>query len=287
MSTKSMQSESGDILADRGDPPVWSAWAEVAARYGGPPLIENAKDGTLLLLVPPGRFLAGGKGSDEGGGDPFPVELPAYYLGIHAVTNAQYARFLTEQGPGKADLEKWILLDNDCYVRQSGKGFEAYGGKDDHPVVQVSWFGAAAYCDWAGLRLPSELEWEKAARGTDGREYPWGNVWDETKCRNKTNSGNEQTCGVWGYPEGCSVWGHYQMSGNVWEWCADWADANAYDRYKRGDLTPPKSGAGRVLRGGSLRLEGSGRFRCVYRFGPAPTDRYLDYGFRAARTFLE
>jgi len=247
---------------------------------GVDPLIQNAKDGTLLLLVPAGRFLAGD--------DKFPVELPAYYLGIHAVTNAQYARFLTEQGPGKADLEKWILLDNDCYVRQSGKGFEAYGGKDDHPVVQVSWFGAAAYCDWAGLRLPSELEWEKASRGTDGREYPWGNDWDETKCRNDMNKGNEKTCGVWGYPEGCSPWGHYQMSGNVWEWCADWYDSNAYGRYKGGNLTPPQSGSSRVLRGGSWRYDNSDRFRCAYRTAVSgPTARYYNYGFRAARTFLE
>jgi formylglycine-generating enzyme len=246
---------------------------------GVDPLIQNPKDGTLLLLVPPGRFLAGD--------DKFPVELPAYYLGIHAVTNAQYARFLTEQGPGKTDLEKWIRLASSCFVRQSGKGFEAYGGKDDHPVVQVSWFGAAAYCDWAGLRLPSELEWEKASRGTDGREYPWGNDWDETKCRNDMNKGNEKTCGVWGYPEGCSPWGHYQMSGNVWEWCADWYDSDAYGRYKGGNLTHSRSGSSRVLRGGSWLNGPAFDFRCADRNCDVPAGRLCYRGFRAARTFLE
>ena len=114
-------------------------------------LIENGKDGTLLELIPEGEFLAGGKGSNEGG-QPFAVRLPAYYLALHPVTNGQYARFLSASGPVKADLDKWILLDSDCFVRARGNGYEAYGGKADHPVVQVSWYGAEAYASWAGLR---------------------------------------------------------------------------------------------------------------------------------------
>jgi sulfatase modifying factor 1 len=113
-------------------------------------LIENKIDGTLLCLVPGGTFLAGDT--------PFPVTLPPYYLALHAVTNSQYARFLTARRPDKADLEKWILFDSDCFVRQSGNDYEFYGAKDDHPVVRVSWFGAEAYCQWAGLLLPTELE---------------------------------------------------------------------------------------------------------------------------------
>jgi len=247
------------------------------------PVIRNPTDGSLLLLVPAGRFLAGGPGEDEGGGT-FEVELPAYYVGIHPVTNAQYAQFLTAMRPGASDLEKWILLDKDCFVRASGAGYEVYGGKPDHPVVQVSWYGAQAYCEWAGLRLPAELEWEKAARGTDGREYPWGNAWDEGKCRNDKNRGQETTCPVWQYPQGCSPWGHYQMAGNVWEWCADWYDGGGYDRYKRGDLSPPSSGEYRVLRGGSWYRDFPGYFRCAYRNYRAPEARGHDRGFRVART---
>ena len=239
-------------------------------------LVENPTDGTLLLLVPGGRFLAGG--------DKFPVELPSYYLGIHPVTNGQYARFLTAAKPGQSDQGKWILLDKDCFVRKGGSGYEAYGGKEDHPVVQVSWFGADAYVKWAGLRLPRELEWEKASRGLDGREYPWGNQWDESRCRNDKNRGAETTCSIWQYPQGCSVWGHYQMSGNVWEWCSDWYDSDAYKRHKQGDLSPPSSGAGRVLRGGSWRGGGPDYFRCVFRGDLGPEYRNVNLGFRVART---
>jgi formylglycine-generating enzyme required for sulfatase activity len=238
-------------------------------------LIENAIDGSLLLLVSGGKFLAGE--------EKFPVELPPYYLAMHPVTNVQYARFLSQRRPRNSDLQKWITLDSCCLVRGSGSVYEAYGGKDDHPVVQVSWYGAKAYCQWAGLRLPSELEWEKGARGVDGREYPWGNGWDTRKCRNKKSKGNEQTCGVWSYPAGSSHWGHYQMSGNVWEWCKDVYESGAYSRYKGGNLTPPLrvSSAPRVLRGGSWDRDAPDYFRCAYRHGSHPDCRL---GFRVART---
>ena len=244
-----------------------------------PSTIINEKDGSQLVLIPEGEFRAG----REDYGNSFPVWLPAYYLALYPVTNIQYAQFLSQVRPSERDLKEWIDLDSDCFARKAGSRYEAYGNKNDHPVVNVSWYGANDYAKWAGLRLPWELEWEKGARGVGGQEYPWGNTWDKWKCRNNMNRGDETTCSVQSYPEGRSQWGLYQMSGNVWEWCEDWYDSEAYNRYRQGKLSPPSKGGVRVLRGGSCYCADPKIVRGDRTYY-SPENRLSDCGFRLART---
>ena len=279
------------------------------------PFLDNPTDGYQLILVPAGEAIFGSReddrGSDSDEKPQFRAYLPDYYLGKYPVRNAEYARFLDEVRPGQSDLGKWIQLDSNCQVVKVGEGYRVRGAEDkqweelvddeegwaNHPVVQVSWWGAQAYCEWAGMRLASELEWEKGARGVEGEVYPWGNEWDPSKCRNSSNRGSGRTCMTWAYPEGCSVWGQYQMAGNVREWCGDWYEGNAYERYAKGDLTPPASGDRKVLRGGDSDGGGPRDFRCADRYFDDPWSfrcayrgnyfvpgyRYYGYGFRCVR----
>ena len=237
-------------------------------RFGNFPIIKNEKDGTLLILIPEGEFLAGK--------DKFKVHLPAYYLAMYPVTNAQYKRFVDETGHRPPDQADWGT------PVWKGKSFPAE--KADHPVVCVSWEDTQDYCKWAGMRLPTELEWEKGSRYVDGREYPWGNKWDTEKCRNSVGQSVDGTCGVWSYAKSGSPWGLYQMAGNVWEWCEDVYRDNAYERYKKGDLTVPKGTGARVVRGGSWINYNDHCFECVYRSHCLPEGRDRVYGFRCVRT---
>ena len=190
-----------------------------------------------------------------------------FYLGAFAVTNEQFARFLTDTKPSENELDHWVstLYRIERPVR-TGMPFRVSPGFERHPAAHVSWYGAAAYCQWASLRLPTEIEWERAARGQDGRIFPWGNEWQSDALSwwsSHTDEGN--TAPVDGFPKGRSPYGIYQMAGNVEEWCADWYRHDVYQLYAAGDLTPPKSGRGHVVRGGNCMYRERLGFRCAMR----------------------
>ncbi len=240
--------------------------------------LQNDMDGTQLVCIPAGPFLAGQ--------NRFEVVLPVYALGIYAVTNAQYKHFIEatkHRPPNVADRGHPVW-----------KGWEFPLEKADHPVVCVNWEDAQAYCTWAAMRLPGELEWEKGACGVEGSRYPWGDDWHHGQyCRWQGNCEQETTCGVWCYPEGRSPWGVYNAAGNILEWCVDYYDAAAYERYQSGQLaspqgvtTPTSNGCKRVIRGGAWNVHHPNFFACSYRRCSDPMLRYDNVGFRCAKTIL-
>ena len=198
-----------------------------------------------MVLVPAGEFPMG---LDQGASatDESPqhrVWLGDFYIDRTEVTNAQFKAF--------CDATDRIYPNNPSWE----EGY--FLAKPDHPVVNITWEQARAYCQWAGKRLPSEAEWEKAARGTDGRLYPWGNTWDPERVNvwGDTSGADRfrRTAPVGSIPKGQSQYGALDRIGNVWEWCADWFDEHYYAsspaRDPRGPSKPTKF---RVVRGGGF-----------------------------------
>jgi len=213
-----------------------------------PPNI-NPKDGAAMVWVPGGNFLMGSTSADEyANSNEMPqhtVYLDGYWIYKNDVTVAQYQAFCT------ATLRTMPAFPTDMW---SGK----WSDYANYPMVDVTWYDATAYAAWAGVSLPTEAQWEKAARGTDGRFYPWGNTWDQTKCATWYNSGgsfagvsHDGTWPVGSFPTGASPYGALDMAGNVWQWCADWYDAGYYATSPSKNPTGPASGTYSVLRGGS------------------------------------
>jgi formylglycine-generating enzyme required for sulfatase activity len=202
----------------------------------------NERDGAEMVWVPEGEFLMGD--------DKRRVHLDGYWIYKYPVTVTQYMAFCDATGHERPSKPRW-------------------GWRHDHPVVNVSWPDAAAYCAWAGVSLPTEMEWEKAARGTDGRKYPWGNEWDANKCwcSRKEYGDPKSTAPVTDYSEGISPCGAWHMAGNVWEWCEN---------------QHPRGGDSRVVRGGAWLIQEGDYFRCANRIWYLP-DKWLYYlGFRCA-----
>ncbi len=232
------------------------------------------------------------------------VWLEAFYIDVYEVTNARFQQFVQATGyRPQAEREGWgTVRQSGTWQKVPGATWRTPQGADsnlvglaEHPVVQTSWHDAVAYCTWAGKRLPTEAEWEKAGRGPDGRTYPWGNAADGTRvnacdqqCRaewrdNTFNDGYARTAPVGAFTTGVSPYGVYDMAGNVWEWVADRYAARYYQNSPRRAPRGPTTGSEVVLRGGSW-LYPAPSFRLMTRAG-APADRRNDnIGIRCART---
>ena len=254
------------LLASGGVAQDAEPWARPGTKVGeeiiGP-------DGGRLVWVPAGEFAMGSGDEDR---DAHEDEKPAhlvritggFWLGQCPVTLGQWKAYCQEQGT------------------EVGK---AAAPGDDYPVVSVSWDEATEYCRRYGLALPTEAQWEYAARGPEGRKYPWGDAWDDHKCCNAANQGpTESTFPVGSFPEGVSWCGALDMAGNVWQWCQDWYDPTYYQTLPVADPPGPETGEPRrVLRGGAFALPAA-VCRSVARIRDKPANADNDYGFRVALT---
>lgn len=226
----------------------------------------TAKDGARAVIVPAGTFTMG----DNEDAPLREIYLGGFFIDKQEVTVSRYAKFLKTTG-GVRPPDYW----DEARLDSAG----------ELPVVGVDWHDADAYCRWAGKRLPTEAEWEKAARGADGRRYPWGNDEPTSARANFGKSSSESAyqgglMPVGGHEAGQSPYGAQDFSGNVSEWVADWYA----EGFMRGDVRNPKgpeSGTGRVIRGGGW-YDPPDRLKSSRRMYASPTNRADDVGFRCA-----
>jgi formylglycine-generating enzyme required for sulfatase activity len=302
-----------------------STWTlgDVAARptpvptMSGPALghtLSRPVDGMLMVYVPAGEFVMGSTDEEAEYAralyNEYPgrsgewiemidqeqpahtVALDGFWIDRTEVTNEQFAAFLNEKGNQEEGGNTWFLLgDPGALIERVDGEFRPKSGYADHPVIVVSWYGAAAYCQWAGARLPTEAEWEYAARGPERRVFPWGDELDGTllnycdaSCEREWadesfDDGYPRTAPVWSYPESQSWVGARDMAGNVSEWVADWAAL--YPDGRQENPTGPAAGELRVNRGGSFD-SGWPRMRSAFRMAHPPSNYFLDLGFRCA-----
>lgn len=229
-------------------------------------------DGMTLLYVPAGEFIMG---SDEGDSDERPahkVYLDAYWIDQTEVTNVMYAECVAagmcKEPTNLSSSTRLSYFKNSEY--------------NNFPVIFVDWDMAKTYCEWAERRLPTEAEWEKAARGTDQRKYPWGNENPNGNLLNY-NKNIGDTTEVGKYLMGASSYGSVDMSGNIWEWVTDWYDKTYYHESQNKNPIGPAVGERRVLRGGSW-FGDSFNARTTIRFYGFPDTSYNSIGFRCSRS---
>jgi len=249
-----------------------------------------------MELIPEGEFQLGSVSGEAGSVQQIgnTVNINAFYIDKYEVTNAQYKEFVDANPDWNKDNISQRFHDGNYLVNWTDNSFP--NGKADHPVIYVSWYGASAYAQWVNKRLPTEAEWEKAARGgLEGQRYPWGNTIDDSKVNYSLNVGiTGSTTPVGDYPP--NGYELYDMIGNVLEWCLDEYDKDYYNDPQNDN---PFSGNGsieevannyksinssRSLRGGSWVQSGQPRITITYRRGNDPANTSHLTGFRCAKS---
>ena len=253
----------------------------------GDPRIEEYP----LVKVKAGEFTMG---SNKGDSDEKPIHrvyLDAFMMGKYPVTNEEFKVFVDDGGYNNQDYwtkEGWKWKEEEN-ISEPEYWYDGKWNRPNFPVVGVSWYEAAAYANWLSkkngriYRLPTEAQWEKAARGADGREYPWGDEFDKNNC-NSSEGGLDRTSPVGIFPNGKSPYGCMDMAGNVWEWCSDWFEEDYYKKSPKKNPRGPENGSDRVLRGGFWGFVAP-NCRAAYRFCDGPASRDYDVGFRLLRSF--
>jgi formylglycine-generating enzyme required for sulfatase activity len=221
----------------------------------------NANDGAELVWIPAGEYMMGSEDGELRERPVHRVVLDGYWIYKTPVTVAQFRKFYADTGRTLRTRPPW-------------------GWHDEHPMVNVTAEYAAAYACWAGAALPTEAEWEFAARGTDARIYPWGNEWDPERCCNSVVVRRPGVAPVGAYPLGANPRGIMDMAGNVWEWTADWYEQTYYSFAPERNPTGPDRGSYRVLRGGSWGNELPHDYRATTRVACEPGARGGSIGFR-------
>ena len=271
----------------------------------GPDPVIKTRDGSEMVLIPAGEFPMGGKPEDLADRPSIrdyvnytaerpvhPVSISAFYIDKQEIDNAQYRRFLEY-------LERTndASMDHPDQPADLGHAQQYVAGDlslDDHPAVGINWFDAYAYCKWAGKRLPTEAEWEYAARGGDGvyRKYPWGNenpdaegIWRANYMPKdgQSKDGHDLTAPVGSYPDGISPFGVLDMAGNAEEWVQDWLSFGYYEQ-TAGALDPqgPATGQNKVIKGGS-HISDEHHIRIATRLYGAPHVKTPNTGIRCIR----
>jgi formylglycine-generating enzyme required for sulfatase activity len=238
----------------------------------------NERDGAEMVYVPAGEFLMGYDESQRYNERPeHTVYLDSYWIYKFEVTNSQFYTFILSQGVNFNSSLLFNRVDNDNILFQENEEWLIDEDFVDYPIKGVTWNGAIEYCEWAGGEIPTEAEWEKAARGTDGRLYPWGNNFPTASL---TNFEPYSTKPVGTYLEGISPYGALDMTGNVYEWVSDWYSADYYSISPDENPRGPEIGSSRILRGGYWVDKGwYGGFRVTYRIPSRPDNTYSFYGY--------